>query len=436
MLLRSRIVLPMTAPPVEDGAVLICGERVAAVGRWQDLRHAIPQDEVVLDLGERIVFPGLVNAHCHLDYTHLAGHLPPPKRFTDWLQGVLGLKSGWSFSEYADSWLAGAGQLMRTGCSAVVDFEAVPELLPEVWLGTPLRVVSALEMTGVRSGRTPEQILEETLAHVARLAPMPEGKSVALAPHATYSTRPGLLRLAASVARGRGWPVACHVSESEDEFDMFLYGRGPMYQWLRSQRDMSDCGKGSPIRHAADHGFLGDGALLIHVNHLAEGDEELIAQAGSVVVHCPRSHDYFRHPPFPYRRLKDAGVSVALGTDSLLSVRKGGEKLPRLNLFEEMRTFLSANPWVSPWEVLEMATVVGGRFLRPEWDLGCLRPGAAADLVVVPYSGSVGEAAAAVVAHPGDVSGLMIAGRWVWCADSAGGSVVGNRDSRPVVRAA
>ena len=426
----------MTAPPVEDGAVLICGEQVVAVGRWQDLRNATTHGDVVIDLGERILLPGLVNAHCHLDYTHLAGHLPPPKRFTDWLQGVLGLKAGWSFSEYADSWLAGAGQLMRTGCSSVMDFEAVPELLPEVWLGTPLRVVSALEMTGVRSVRTPEQILEEALAHVARLTPMPEGKSVALAPHATYSTRPGLLRLSASAARARGWPIACHVAESEDEFDMFLHARGPMYQWLRSQRDMGDCGKGSPIRHVADHGLLGEGAMLIHVNHLAEGDEGLIARAGSVVVHCPRSHDYFRHPPFPYRRLKDAGVAVALGTDSLLSVRKGGEKLPRLNLLEEMRTFMGAHPWVSPQEVLEMVTVVGGRLVSPGLDLGCLREGAAADLMVVPYAGDVGAAAAGVVAHSGDVSGLMIGGRWVWCGDSEGRTVMGDRDSGPVVRAA
>lgn len=425
----------MTAPPVEDGAVLICGDRIAAVGRWLDLReHA--SGSVVLDLGERILLPGLVNAHCHLDYTHLAGYLPPPKRFTDWLQGVLGLKAGWSFSEYAGSWLAGAGQLLRTGCTAVMDFEAVPELLSEVWPGTPLRVVSALEMTGVRSGRTPEQILEEALAHVSRLEPMPDGKSVALAPHATYSTRPGLLKLAAAVARERGWPLACHVAESDDEFEMFCHARGPMYQWLRSQRDMSDCGKVSPVRHVAEHGLLGGGAILVHVNHLAEGDEELIAASRSAVVHCPRSHDYFRHAPFPYRRLRDAGVPIALGTDSLLSVRKGIEKVPRLNLFEEMRSFMAANPWVPPQEVLEMATVVGGRMMGMGRTLGCLQEGAVADMVVLPYTGDVAEAVSAVVGHSGDVSGAMIGGRWVWCGESTGKHQVRDPKPGPVVQAA
>ena len=410
MLLRSRIVLPMTAPPVEDGAVLVSGDRIEAVGRWADLRDSSPGP--VVDLGETVLLPGLINAHCHLDYTHLACHLAPPRRFTDWLQGMLGLKAGWSFSEYAGSWLAGAGQSVRSGCTSVMDFEAVPELLPEVWHGTPLRVISALELTGVRSGRRAEDILDEALSRIDRLTPSP-GKSMALAPHAPYSTRAELIRLTAQAAKERRLPIACHVAESIDEYEMFVASSGPMHQWLRSQREMSDCGRGTPLRHVAEQGMLGERTLLVHLNYLGEGDVECVAASGAAVVHCPRSHEYFGHAPFEYRRLREAGIRVGLGTDSLVSVRRCGAGIPVLSLFDEMQAFLRHHPTATPAEVLTMVTRTGAWLLGREGELGEVRSGCLADLIVVPYSGSTEGVESGVVRHRGDVPGVMIDGKWV-----------------------
>jgi cytosine/adenosine deaminase-related metal-dependent hydrolase len=408
----------MTAPSVEDGAVLISRDRIMAVGPYRELAGVASGP--VVDLGDAVLMPGLVNAHCHLDYTHLAGHLAPPRRFTDWLQGVLGLKAEWSFSEFADSWLAGAGELLRSGCTAVMDFEAVPELLPDAWHGTPLRVLSAMEITGIRSGRQPGDIIEEALGRFERLQPLPSGKALALAPHAPYSTRPELLQLSAVAARERGMRISCHVAESMDEFEMFMGATGPMFQWLKGQRDMSDCGKGSPVKHVAGLGLLSPRTVLVHVNHLADGDLAMLAKSGAGVVHCPRSHDYFGHVPFEYESLVAAGVPVSLGTDSLLSVRKnswGGR--PRLTLFEEMRSFLRTHPGVSPKEVLRMVTVVGAAHMGWGGEIGELRKGCLADLVVVPYAGSAAAAEAGVVHHPGEVAGVMIGGQWVMGSEGA-----------------
>src|ERR1035441_1811030 len=79
MLLRARIVLPISSPPIADGAVLISGNRIAALGRWADLSKAAGQPST--DLGQVILMPGLVNAHCHLDYTDMAGQPAPKKIF-------------------------------------------------------------------------------------------------------------------------------------------------------------------------------------------------------------------------------------------------------------------------------------------------------------------------------------------------------------------
>src|SRR5438552_8816168 len=162
MLLRSRVVLPITQPPIDDGTVWISGNRIQAVGRWKDLRSGA--GEPAIDLGESLLLPGLVNAHCHLDYTDLDGEIAPTKLFTDWIKTITTAKAGRIYADFAQSWVRGAQILLRTGTTTVADIEAVPELLPEVWQATPLRVFSFLEMLLVKSQFTPKQLVEAAVA--------------------------------------------------------------------------------------------------------------------------------------------------------------------------------------------------------------------------------------------------------------------------------
>ncbi len=74
MILRARAVVPLRGERVENGTV--------AVGSGSD----------VLDLGDVALMPGLVNAHCHLDYTWLRGQIPRQETFTDWIQKVIAAK--------------------------------------------------------------------------------------------------------------------------------------------------------------------------------------------------------------------------------------------------------------------------------------------------------------------------------------------------------
>src|SRR6185295_16249520 len=126
-----------------------------------------------------------------------------------------------------------------------------------------LRVISLLEMTGVKSRRDPRAVLKEA---VERIADLPAGRCRAgLAPHAPYSTVPELLRLSVEAARRRDWLLSIHVAESAQEFEMFTRGEGAMFDWLRrNDRDMSDCGLGSPIQHLERHGALKGNLLAIH----------------------------------------------------------------------------------------------------------------------------------------------------------------------------
>lgn len=405
--IRARIVWAVTQPPVDDGALVVADGTIREVGRVRAV--ASPAGAERVDLGDAILLPGLVNAHCHLDYTHMAGQIAPTSAFTDWIKCITALKGSWPAAAFRDSWLAGAAMSVRRGATTVADIEAVPELLPDVWRETPLRVISFLEMTGVKSRRNPGAILGESLAKADAL---PTGRcGVGLSPHAPYSTVPELLRLSAEAARARGWRLATHVAESAEEYEMFMEARGTMYDWLaRNERDMADCGGVSPVQHLAQHGVLGPNFLAVHANVLQPGDAELLAGSGSAVVHCPRSHAYFGHRPFARLGLERAGVNVCLGTDSLTTVLKRHEQV--LDLFCEMREFMASSPGVAPAAVVGLATVNGARALGLDGRAGTLAVGAWADAIAVPFAGAITETADAVVHHAGDVAASMIGGEW------------------------
>ncbi len=408
-LLRARVVLPIWRPPIADGGVVVAGQRLVAVGRWRSLRgrFAGPVD----DLGDVVLLPGLVNAHCHLDYTHMAGLFPRQKNFCDWIKLITTEKAHWTFSDYAEAWLDGARMLLRSGTTTVADIEAVPELLPDVWTATSLRVISFLEMTGVRSRRHPELILREALEKIDSLPP--HRSAAALSPHAPYSTTPCLLERTAALARTRKLRVTTHIAESATEFEMFRHARGEMFDWLqRNERAMADCGKYSPVQHAARAGLLGRNFLAAHVNWLAPGDAALLARKHTSVVHCPRSHAYFQHQRFPYRALAQAGVNICLGTDSLATVQKEPRQKVELDMFVEMRAFAQTQPEVVPEKIVRLATINGARALGLRGQVGELTRNAFADLIVLPFTGRPRDSYDAILAHVGPIAAGMIDGEW------------------------
>jgi cytosine/adenosine deaminase-related metal-dependent hydrolase len=409
MILRARIVLPVSRPPVENGAVLVSGNKIRAVGPWPDLQPHVTGE--VFNLGEVILLPGLINSHCHLDYTDMAGQLPPPRTFTDWISLIMAAKAAWNYSEYARSWINGAQMLLRTGTTTVADIEAVPDLLPELWDTTPLRVISFLEMTGIHAQRDSNEPLRETVEKIDSLSH--PRCSASLSPHAPYSTLPELLRSSAKTARERNWRITTHIAESDQEFEMFMHARGKMFNWLRrNNRDHSDCGHGSPVTHLARNGMLGENLLAIHANLLVPSDAELLGRHRVHVVHCPRSHDYFKHPPFPRRQLADAGINLCLGTDSLATVRKIGREKLELNLFREMRQLAAADKTISPAEIIRMATVNGAKALGMAGQIGELSKNARADLIAIPFAAKKADIDDAVMHHASTVSASMIDGQW------------------------
>ena len=407
MILRARFLLPVSGPPIENGAVIIEGGRVQALGSWPELA-AVGQP--VLDLGASILMPGLVNAHCHLDYTDMAGELLPTRSFADWIKSINVLKSTRSTEDYGRSWLRGARMLLEHGVTTVADMEAVPEILPRVSGLTPLRVLSYLELIGIREENAAMRTLSATIDKLERDPRTPP--LFGLSPHAPYSTTPELLRQALELAAGKRWRLTTHLAESSEEFDMYARRQGPLYDWLSSQRDMSDCGHGSPIQYLARHQALPDNLLAVHVNYLADGDAEILGGHQVRVVHCPRSHGYFQHTAFPVAALRANRVPLCLGTDSLATVLPSRSTNAELDLFAEMRVLCESQPKLSPEDIVHMATINGAGALGLEGKAGLIAPGAWADLIAIPCAGERSDLYEQVVHHEGPIAAGLIAGQF------------------------
>jgi cytosine/adenosine deaminase-related metal-dependent hydrolase len=186
-----------------------------------------------------------------------------------------------------------------------------------------------------------------------------------------------------------------------------------MFEWLkRSKRDMSDCGGRSPVQHLERTGLLGPNLLATHVNYLGDGDAQLLARGKVSVVHCPRSHDYFGHEPFPRRTLAKAGVNICLGTDSLATVRQFPRRNVELNMFHEMRSFAASNPGVAPERIVRMATVNGAQALGLRGKIGELGKNAFADLIALPFTGRAKESHEGALQYTGAVTASLIDGTW------------------------
>jgi len=401
MILRARIVVPVGAPVIEHGAVVILGNKIVAVGRSVDF-----PDGEDLDLGEVALLPGLINAHTHLDYTMLRGAIHPPKSFTAWVQRLNALKRTLDSGDYLQAITLGFRELQKWGTTTVCNIESFPELMPQMPPAL-IRTWWFYEMIDVRHRLTTEEVVSGALGFFQnRSGPL---VNFGLSPHAPFTASIELYRRAAECARSLGMPLTTHVAESRQELEMFSGARGELHEFLKSiGRPMSDCGGVTPLAHLWRSGAIDRDWLLVHLNELTETDLALLgddARCGaSHIVHCPGSHRYFAHSPFPFRRVHELGANICVATDSLASTDS-------LSLLGELRRVQAAEPWLKAEQLLPMVTANPARALQRAETLGRIAPGALADLITVPVSGNVATVHEEIVGFDRPVSWMMIDGQ-------------------------
>jgi cytosine/adenosine deaminase-related metal-dependent hydrolase len=405
MIIRARTVVTMDGAPIENGGVAVSGNRIAHVGKFDEIKAANAGE--IVDLGEQALLPGLINAHCHLDYTCLRRKIPPQKSFADWIRAINAEKVNLSAKEYLASINEGFEEAKGFGTTTIANLTAFPELISQT---TPsIRTWWFAELIDVR---TPDRAVEIVDRVIEFLKSAPNW---GLAPHALFTASKNVYRRCEEIARHENILLTTHLAESREEMEMYRDASGPLYEFLKGiGRPMDDCGNRTPLQlfltirdsSASLRSARNDNNwLLAHLNEVTESDFDLLERSERRfhVVHSPRSHDYFKHSRFPFEKLRTLGFNICLGTDSLASNED-------LSLFAEMRAFQNESPDVSPEEILQMVTVDPARALRQENARGRIQPGFRADLISIPCSGT-GDVFEEVMAFESPVDWILLNGK-------------------------
>lgn len=298
--------------------------RVLAIGTQDEVRaHPAFAAAEPIDWPDRVVAPALVNAHAHLDLTHIGPQPMGEGGFAAWIDMV---RRGRHTKEadIAASVRAGIDLLLRGGSVAVGDIAGsaggVPSLAPARALDAAgLSGVSFLEFFALSPDGSPglDRALEQMNAWT------PTSMRLGLEPHAPYSASLG----AYERARATGAPICTHLAESMAERELIARGAGPIAAMLDglglwSSDVAASFGQGlSPVAHLRN---VLNGVLAVHLNDLNDADVALLVESGARVAYCPRASAYFGAPeafgPHRYGDLLAAGVPVALGTDSIINL--------------------------------------------------------------------------------------------------------------------
>ena len=377
---RAAWVLPISAPPIPEGAVAVAEGRIAAVGPFADLRRRHPGE--VADHGDAVLLPGLVNAHTHLEWSFLRGAISPQADFVEWMREITARRLATPPAQVADAIRKAAEEMAATGTVAVG--EVINNVNPgtaasaEGMTSAGLRGVVFVELIHFR-GDQAERIFQEGGEFLEMLRKRGPSLVYHFSPHAPYSVSPALFRRIKAGTERR----TVHLAENEAEVRLLQSGDGLWREVLegRGRWDPSWTPPGvSPVRYLDDLGFLDDRTLAVHVVHVDESDIVILRRRGTPVCLCPRSNARLNVGRAPARKLFDAGLTVALGTDSLASNED-------LNMFSEMRALRDQNPDLTPEQIVRAATLNGAVALGLEAELGSLDAGKSARLIGVRTNG-------------------------------------------------
>jgi 5-methylthioadenosine/S-adenosylhomocysteine deaminase len=410
LILTNAVVLTMDEEfhTYEPGAVAVSGNSIAAVGMEADILKEYSASKKI-DCSQKVLIPGLINAHTHVPMTLLRG-LADDLRLDVWLMGyMMPVEREFVSPEFVElGTKIACAEMIRSGVTSFADMYYFEE-----------HVARATEEAGMR-GVCGQSIMK---------FPAPDAKSYedglalarefiikwkdndlivpAVAPHAPYTCTPEILLAAAALAVEFDVPLHTHLAETAAEVENMRRENGiPVIPYVKK------------------YNLLDTKLIAAHCVHIDEGEIRSLLHTGAGVAHNPSSNMKLASGIAPVKRMLDQGVKVGIGTDGPASNND-------LDMFEEMRlaSFLakvsSGDPTVLPARTtLLMGTRLGAEALHIGHLTGSIETGKRADLILVDLSPLHNSprferdphnlyAKIIYAAKANDVSDVMINGKWV-----------------------
>jgi aminodeoxyfutalosine deaminase len=374
----SKWVLPVSGPPIRDGAVVVQGDRIVAVGPAAEVLPGFTG--LISEPGPGAILPGVVNCHVHLEFSALAGKVPPQSRWEDWLEAALAAQGALAAEEIEAVIPQALEALRQSGAALVGEVTNTGSSWPLLESG-PLAYHLFYECLGFDLQK--EFNLPDTFPFFRQ--PEVAGTTwISAAAHAPYSVSAPLFRAISEWNSARSGPQMVHLGESQAEL-AFLAGGNGFFESLLKRRGRWVPGFQppgvSPPAYLEGLEFLGPRTLAVHGTQLTPGDCDLLAATKTWLVLCPRANRYTGAGAPPVADLLKAGVDLALGTDSLAGNWD-------LNLFGEM-LWLYQNFPAWPGDLwLRLGTLNGAQALGRDREFGSLEPGKKAALGFLPLEGN------------------------------------------------
>ena len=371
---RAAWILPIAAPPVRAGEVVVENGRIVRVSDAGDAA-AIPIDRAceTIDLGNVAVLPGLVNTHTHLELSWMRGLVAPSNSMPAWAASLMSLRRQHGGESVGP--IATAIEQTRAAGTALVGDVTNTLAADQLLRDSSLAGAMFYELLGFNAPN-PEQAVSAARVALHGEPDHPDWIRT-IVPHAPYSVSPALFR--AIEAAAGDLPVSIHVGESADEMEFLRTATGAWRDLLGRLGVWNDrweppgCG---PIEYLDRLGLLNEHLIAVHGTQLPDAELERLATAGGTLVTCPRSNRWTGAGVPPIQRFYESGVRVAVGTDSLASVED-------LNVFGELACVHQLAPHVPARRLLESATIEGARALGFRREFGTIEAGKRAALIAV-----------------------------------------------------
>lgn len=362
-------VFPVSSPPVKDGIVVTDDDgkiiEVLQPGSAADLND---NEEIRLEKYTGILCPGFINAHCHLELSHLKGKIPEGKGLPAFIGDVISSREA-TQEIIADAIVRAEDEMLANGIAGVGDICNTTDTIAQKKKNR-LRYHNFIELFDLHPSQA-EKEFEKGLALVEEFKKT--GSSFSLSPHAPYSVSPVLLKRIHDNAYAHDSLLTLHNQETESENEMFRNRSGVLFEKLSSfgtaYHDWKATGFDS-LASTLVHLPRCNRTMLVH-NTYSTPEDISWAHLYSAVIYwclCPNANLYIekRLPDIP--AFLDGSCKMLVGTDSYASNWS-------LSVLDELKTIARYFPKIKTDTLLKWATLNGAEFFGWKKDLGSFEKG-------------------------------------------------------------
>ena len=363
LIIKGKYILSMDEKltVIENGFVAVSKNKILALGGDNEIKNYKTQE--VIDAGNSIIMPGLINTHTHAAMTYFRG-LADDLPLDIWLNQHV-----WpAEAKYVnENFVKQAGELaclemIKAGVTYYNDMYFLGEAMAEPAIKAGLR--TAVGITGI-DFKDPDLALKEA-ARLSKKYADNEFIKIVLAPHAIYTcSKENLLKIK-KVAEDENLRIHIHVSETKKEVEDSIKNNGK-----------------SPVEYLEELGLLSGNLIAAHSVWLSDNDLEIYKKRDVKVSHCPISNMKLASGVAPLKKMLDMKIIVGLGTD-------GAASNNTLDLFSDMRACTlmhKVNNYdptaISAKEVVKIATINGAKVMGAEKEIGSLEVDKKADIITI-----------------------------------------------------